>query len=135
MNNFLTLIILSSILGIALLIGSEVKPKPVLPKDKNRTASVPYIGRVQILNGCGKEGAAGKVANYLRSENFDIKSVGNAETWNYPFTMVISRTTDTTVAAQVAASLKTDKMVIIRNNDQLHDVTVIIGPDFGERIQ
>ncbi len=97
--------------------------------------SIPYIGRIEVLNGCGIEGAAGKVADYLRSTNFDIKSVGNAQTWNYPFTIVISRTQDTTVASQVASSLDTDKMIIIRNNDKMHDVTVIIGPDFGERIQ
>ncbi len=115
--------------------GTEIKSKPI-PEEKNKKiASVPYIGRIEILNGCGIEGAAGKVADYLRSTNFDIKSVGNAQTWNYPFTMVISRTLDTTIASQVASSLNTDKMIVIRNNDRMHDVTVIIGPDFGERIQ
>ena len=44
-------------------------------------------------------------------------------------------TLDTAIASQVASSLDTDKMIVIRNNDKMHDVTVIIGPDFGERIQ
>jgi hypothetical protein len=135
MSNLLTLIIVSAILGISIFIGTEVKTGPDLKQDKKKTVSVPYIGRIEVLNGCGIEGAAGKVAAYLRSTNFDIKSVGNAQTWNYPFTMVISRTLDTTVASQVASSLNTDKMIVIRNNDKMHDVTVIIGPDFGERIQ
>jgi len=116
-------------------IGTELKTRPVPKQEKKNSVSVPYIGKVEVLNGCGIEGAAGKVADYLRSTNFDIKSVGNAQTWNYPFTMVISRTLDTTVASQVASSLNTDKMIVIRNNDKMHDVTVIIGPDFGERIQ
>ena len=93
------------------------------------------MGRIEVLNGCGIEGAAGKVANFLRSKNFDIKSTANADIWNYPFTIVVSRSLDTTIASQVAAALKTDKMVVIRSNDNLHDVTVFIGPDFGERIQ
>lgn len=135
MKNIFTLIIVSAILGIAILAGSEIGQKPAVKNETGNPIPIPYIGKVQILNGCGKEGAAGAVADYLRSANFDIKSIGNAETWNYPFTMVISRTLDTTVASQVAFSLKTNKMIIIRNNDQLHDVTVIIGPDFGERIQ
>ncbi len=135
MSNFLTLIIVSGILGIAVFLGTERRSGQVLKLKEQNTVSVPHIGKIEILNGCGIEGAAGKVANYLRSDNFDIKSVGNAETWNYPFTIVISRTPDTTVASQVASSLNTDKMIVIRNNDQMHDVTVIIGPDFGERIQ
>ncbi|NLL14218.1 MAG: LytR C-terminal domain-containing protein [Fibrobacter sp.] len=135
MSNLFTLIIVSAILGISMFIGTELKTRPVPRQEKKKTVSIPYIGRIEVLNGCGIEGAAGKVADYLRSTNFDIKSVGNAQTWNYPFTIVISRTQDTTVASQVASSLDTDKMIIIRNNDKMHDVTVIIGPDFGERIQ
>jgi hypothetical protein len=135
MSNLLTLFIISAVMGISMLIGTELKTRPVPKQEKKNSVSVPYIGKVEVLNGCGIEGAAGKVADYLRSTNFDIKSVGNAQTWNYPFTMVISRTLDTTVASQVASSLNTDKMIVIRNNDKMHDVTVIIGPDFGERIQ
>jgi len=135
MSNLLTLIIVSVILGISMFMGTEIKSKPIPEEEKKKAISVPYIGRVEVLNGCGIEGAAGKVADYLRSTNFDIKSVGNAQTWNYPFTMVISRTLDTAIASQVASSLDTDKMIVIRNNDKMHDVTVIIGPDFGERIQ
>jgi len=135
MSNLLTLFIISAVMGISMFIGTELKTRPVPKQEKKNSVSVPYIGKVEVLNGCGIEGAAGKVADYLRSTNFDIKSVGNAQTWNYPFTMVISRTLDTTVASQVASSLNTDKMIVIRNNDMMHDVTVIIGPDFGERIQ
>ena len=47
--------------------------------------------------------------------------------------MVISRSLDTTVAFQVSNALKTDKRIIMRNNESMYDVTVIIGPDFTER--
>ena len=49
--------------------------------------------------------------------------------------MVISRSLDTTVAFQVSNALKTDKRIIMRNNESMYDVTVIIGPDFTERIK
>jgi len=97
--------------------------------------AVPEIGSIEILNGCGAEGAANKVADYLRANNFDVKYLGNADTWNYPFTMVISRNRNDSIAKQVASILKTDKIVRIRKNDNTYDVTVVIGPDYGERIQ
>lgn len=106
-----------------------------IEQTRQLTTVIPNIGSVQLLNGCRAEGAARKVADYLRSNNFDVKFVGNADTWNYPATMVISRIQDTSIATQIAHALKTDKMVMIRNNDNSYDVTVVIGPDFGERIQ
>lgn len=102
---------------------------------KTRQISIPEIGSIQLLNGCGAEGAATKVADYLRNNDFDVKFVGNADTWNYPYTMVISRSTDDKIANQVAQVLRTDKVVKIRNNDNSFDVTVVIGPDYGEKIK
>lgn len=121
-------------LGISMLIGSA-QNKKLRQTSNTRPTTVPYIGSIEIRNGCGMEGAANKVADFLRYNNFDVKFVGNAETWNYPYTIVVSRSKDTAVATQVAAALKTDKIVLMRNNENLYDVTVFIGPDFGERIQ
>lgn len=101
---------------------------------KNITA-VPDIGSIELLNGCGAEGAANMVADYLRTNNFDVKYIGNADTWNYPFTMVISRNRNDSIANQVARVLHTDKVVKIRKSDNSYDVTVVIGPDYGEKIQ
>jgi len=135
MSNILTLIVVACILGISTLIGSGMESDRPIREKKNTTCTVPDVGRIEILNGCGVEGAAGKVADFLRSRNFDIKSTANADGWKYPFTIVVSRSLDTTIASQVATALNTDKLVVIRSNDNLHDVTVFIGPDFGERIQ
>ncbi|NLE01825.1 MAG: LytR C-terminal domain-containing protein [Fibrobacter sp.] len=135
MSNILPLFITAFILGVSILIGSGLDTEKTVHEKKTVSSVIPSVGRIEVLNGCGIEGAAGKVANFLRSKNFDIKSTANADIWNYPFTIVVSRSLDTTIASQVAAALKTDKMVVIRSNDNLHDVTVFIGPDFGERIQ
>jgi hypothetical protein len=132
MKNLLLLIIIIIICFISYIHQSETKVKS---QSRQFATAIPNIGRVQLLNGCGAEGAATKVADFLRTNNFDVKFVGNADTWNYPYTMVISRIQDTLIATQIAHILKTDKMVTIRNNDNSYDVTVVIGPDFGERIQ
>lgn len=134
MKNFFTLLIIFSIMAVSIIIGESVN-KTIKPHNHFDLVSVPYIGSIEVLNGCGINGAANKVADYLRRANFDVKNVDNAENWNYPFTLVVSRKTDTTIASQIAKVLKTDKMVIIRNNENSYDVTVYTGPDFGERIQ
>jgi hypothetical protein len=134
-RTIIPLVAVSALLLIAATIGisrisstsTDLRAKIEIP--------VPSIGSIQVLNGCGTAGAADKVADFLRLKKFDVKFIGNAETWNYPFTMVISRTTNMTVARQVAASLKTDRCILLRTGDTTYNVTVIIGPDYGEKIR
>ena len=95
--------------------------------------SVPSEGQVQVLNGCGAADAGKKMAAFLRAKNFDVKIIGSDTKWNYPYTIVVARTRDMTVARQIATALKTDHCVLIRNGDTTYNVTVIIGPDFEER--
>lgn len=89
--------------------------------------NVPHIGSVQVLNGCGTDGAGARMAEILRSHNFDVKDIGNAPTFNYPSTMIISRTADMTLANEIEKILKTGRVTLIRNGDELYDVAVITG--------
>lgn len=133
-RNLLPFAAIIALLSIALGIGIT-RNHPAAPKTVQQISpTVPFIGSIQVLNGCGLAGAADRVTDYLRLKKFDVKYKGNAETWNYPLTMVISRTADMTIARQVAAALKTDRCVLMRNGDSTYNVTVIIGPDFEERI-
>jgi hypothetical protein len=124
-------------LGIAIILG--IKTPAQSPRASQQTSSdslnVPHIGRIQVLNGCGKTGAAGAFSDFLRNNRFDVKDMQNAEAFNYPFTMVVSRKCDMQVARQVASVLKTDHVILLRNGIDLYDVTVIIGPDYSERIR
>jgi hypothetical protein len=133
-RNILPFAAITALLSIALMTGLS-RNHPTAPKTLQEIApAVPCIGSIQVLNGCGIAGAADRVTDYLRLKKFDVKYKGNAETWNYPFTMVISRTADMTIARQVAAALTTDRCVLMRNGDSTYNVTVIIGPDYEERI-
>jgi hypothetical protein len=135
MNNLVVLIVICIFCAIAMYVGTTKISLQTTSNKDTTVIAVPEIGSIEILNGCGAEGAANKVADYLRANNFDVKYLGNADTWNYPFTMVISRNRNDSIARQVAGILKTDKIVRIRKNDNTYDVTVVIGPDYGERIQ
>jgi hypothetical protein len=123
-------------MAAAVFLGSyHSRSLPCADEDESDTVSVPDIGRLLVLNGCGISGAASVVAGYLRDNRFDVKNHGDAETWNYPSTIIVSKTKDMTVARRVAAALKTNKIVLLRDGDETYDVTVILGSDFGERIE
>ena len=137
MKNLLMLLVFSACIGALIFIGTLITNQPPAANNTPRdvVSPIPHLGSIELLNGCGIDGAAQEVADFLRANSFDVKSIGNAPTWNYSSTLVISRTSDTTMAAKVASALKTDKMTIIRNNHHLYDVTVFIGSDYKERIQ
>lgn len=132
MNNLSILLVLVSLLGSAILIGhfkTGIGPTPRVAE------TVPHMGSVQILNGCGEGGAANAVADFLRSKGWDVKEIGNAPTWKYPFSIVVARTADMTNARQIAAALKTDKLILMRTDDNPCEVDVFVGRDYPERIR
>lgn len=147
-KNLSTFLSICAILFVAMVIGiirnpekravptAAVSAKPdSLQQEQTAIDNIPSIGRVRVLNGCGAEGAADKMTDFLREKKFDVTNKGNAASWNYPFTLVISHTKNMTIARQIAKALNTDHCVLIRKDDRTCDVTVIIGPDYGERIR
>lgn len=138
MKNFFILILLATFIGALIIIGTMIaveKPEVFMKKKAQTYQNVPHLGSIELLNGCGVDGAALEVANYLRSKGFDVKYIGNAPEWNYSSTLIVSRVKDTAMASRVASVLKTQKMTLIINNNTLYDVTVFIGSDYKERIQ
>lgn len=129
-------ILFCSVVIVAIYLGSH-KPMAV-QKQKSEISvktTIPSIGRVEVLNGCGTSGAANEVASFLRDNGIDVKAVDNAHYWNYPYTIIASRIKDMHIAEQIAAILKTDKVIMLRTSNDLYDVTVFIGSDYGELIQ
>ena len=139
MKNIVALLVLVAILIASILIGMR-RSLPATIQAQVMAGSgntIPSIGRIQILNGCGVDGAANKVGDFLRAKGFDVKNKGNAPTSNYPFTLIVSRKKDMTIARQVAGALgaENDKVVLMRTGDETYDVTVFVGPDYPERIK
>ncbi len=135
MKNLFTLLMITVFLGVAIWKGTVILKRSPPPAQQAFHTDIPYIGRIQVLNGCGSGGSARIIADYLRKNNFDVKNIGNADNWNFPETLVISRISDTSIALQVMEVLHTKKMALIKNQENLYDVTVIVGPDYRERIQ
>ncbi len=135
-KNLPVFLIIGLILVLAIIIGYLRRPTEFTLSSPDAAApSVPYLGPVQVLNGCDAVGAGEGMADFLRARNFDVKNIGNASERNYPYTLIISRTKNMTVAYQLRAALHTDHCVLIRNGEETYAATVIIGPDYRERIR
>ena len=108
---------------------------------------VPKIIRLQFLNGCGKSGAAEKMAKAFMNLSsdiiFDVIDKGNAKLENFNKTMVLDRRGDpqhpgnySQAALYTARFLAADKdrIIIQKMADNLLDidVTVIVGNDYPD---
>lgn len=130
-------------LGVAFIIGSRKSPSPLPGTAHERIDQrIPHIGSVQVLNGCGIDGAAGAVADFLRQQGFDVKDIDNAQgwdgttpAWHYPFTIVVSQSADISNAQAVGRALSTTHVILRRVENSIHDVVVYVGPDWEERVQ
>lgn len=88
--------------------------------------------RIEVLNGCGVSGVAEKVGRYLREAGFDVMTWKNADSFNYPETMVIDRTGNLENARRVANAmgLRTHIQQIVHDPYRIEQVAVIIGRDY-----
>jgi hypothetical protein len=102
---------------------------------KQSAVTVPDIGAIQILNGCGEMGAAGKIGDFLRTRGFDVKEITNAPDWNYRETIVVSRIGNPRIAQMVAKALNTENLILLRNKSKMFDVSVFVGKDYLELTQ
>ncbi len=102
-----------------------------------------HIVRLQVLNGCGTDGAASKVTRALPSLiklPLDVKIVDVADFNSYDIaqSFVISRQDDLTAAEILARQLGLDAGNIefepIENNYKSITATLVVGQDFGTAI-
>jgi hypothetical protein len=104
-------------------------------KEEKPQAFIPNTGQIQILNGCGKSGAAEQFRDYLTEKGFDIIEFGNAGSWNYAHTIVVARTANEPVARDLAKVLNTENLIHLFDPLALVDATVFIGKDYEELIK
>lgn len=91
--------------------------------------------QVEILNGCGLPGIAGKMSDFLRKNQLDVVRAENADHFNYDQTLIISRNENQDGLKLVAGAfgLELDNSSRIKHipDEKLDvDVTVIIGSDY-----
>jgi len=102
---------------------------------------------VEVLNGTGVGGLAGRTANLLREFGYDVISMGNAEHSGFEKTVLIDRSGYETMARNFANIIRLDNIVFedssadfpsagdfaAQNMELRSDFTLIIGRDFNGR--
>jgi len=86
---------------------------------------------IQVLNGNGQAGIATSAARIIREQGFEVRSLGNADHYNYPLTQVIVY--DSAQQDRVAglAEILDASVVISDSQGSNVDVTVIIGRNYS----
>jgi len=92
---------------------------------------------VEVLNGCGVPGLAGKVSEYLRTNQLDVVRSENADHYNYDKTLIILRNENFEGLKKVAEMFGMDetsdpRIKHLPDNQLDVDVTVIIGNDISQ---
>ncbi len=90
--------------------------------------------QVEVLNGCGENGLAEKITNYLRGHNVDVVSRGNYEHFNVPKTTVLDRVGKTERSDRLASLLGLSKnyVQVERDPNLQLDATIVIGKDYKQ---
>jgi LCP family protein required for cell wall assembly len=88
-------------------------------------ASAPI--RIQVLNGNGVGGAAGRMSQVLEDAGFEVVSIGDAETSDYELTTVI--TSPGSDDGQAIVTRLGFGVVLIGDVDKRYDAIVIVGSD------
>jgi len=103
---------------------SKEKAEPVAALDRS-------LWCVDISNGNGRKGEAREVASRLRSAGFTVETVGNAERFDYPRSLVVDRTGNRAWAEDVAHILG-DLPVVLQRTDGGCAIEVILGHDWSQ---
>ena len=85
--------------------------------------------RVQVLNGSGEGGVAGRLASFLREGGFHVVEVRNADRDDYYATLVVARREDPAGALAVARYLGGPPVIRQARSADQADVTVVLGSD------
>jgi len=102
-----------------------------------------YIIRLQILNGCGTDGVAGRVAEAIPGKiklPLDVKilDVDDFDSYDVEESFIITRDKDTEAAEILADQLgiDTDKITYqkLENNYRSISATLVLGKDYEETI-
>jgi len=93
------------------------------------TGPAPGSIRVEVWNGSGEGGVAGRLATRLRDGGFHVVAVRNADRDDYYASLVVARTADPAAAMSVARHLGGPPVIRQARGSDQADVTVVLGSD------
>lgn len=90
--------------------------------------------QVEVLNGCGVDGLAEQITNYLREKNIDVVSRGNYSHFDVPLTTVLDRVDNRERSLQIVKVLGLpEKQLQLQKDANLQlDATIVLGADYKQ---
>ncbi len=90
------------------------------------------IIQVEVLNGCGASGVAGRATGFLRDHDVDVVGSGNYADFEQEHSLVIDRVGNRAAALRVAALLGIDEAYVRSEPGESYylDASVVIGRDY-----
>jgi len=85
---------------------------------------------ISVLNGSGVKNSATTVANTLKAAGFNVKSTGNAKSFNYTKTYIYYKTDDPSAANLVKTALPDRQTEVSKNTSIVgasYDIVVVVG--------
>ena len=120
---YILLIILAAFLISIIFMYTREDPEELRKRNSNI--------RVEVLNGCGENRLAMKVANILRRMGFNVVKIGNATARDFLNTVVIERSREDTENARYFAKVIGCKNVGKDIDKALHlEVSLLLGQDY-----
>jgi len=83
--------------------------------------------RVEVLNGCGVEGAAGKTREVLENNGYTVVNLGNADTFDYKKTVILAPEVNRDYCTPISELFGIPDRPAKKPD---YDIKVIIGDDF-----
>jgi hypothetical protein len=130
---FLNALIVILVVVVAYLAYSLIDRHVISPPVESlRPGTAGQIIQLDVLNGCGIDGAASTVTGYLRARGFDVVEIRNYKTFDVVESMVIDRRGDLKTAERVAYALGINKKNVVQqiSQDYYVDVSVVVGKDY-----
>ncbi len=87
---------------------------------------------IEVLNGCGEEGAAAATAQKLRGLGQDVVKVADAERKDYDHCVLVDRRGRAWLARRLARRLGGMLVVLERSAGADADLTLIVGRDYAK---
>ena len=100
--------------------------------EEEESGLVGDIIQVEVLNGCGEAGLAGRATRYLRKNGFDVVGSGNYVDFDVAESFVLDRVGQLESAKRLARSLgiAEERVKQELNPDLYLDASVILGKDY-----
>ncbi len=107
-------------------------PRTDPAREANPAGLVGDIIQIEVRNGCGEDGLAGEMTQFLREAGFDVVEMGDHTSFDEVHTRVIDRVGDPESAKKVALALglTEDRVVQEIRPEYYLDASVIIGRDY-----